>query len=56
MTTLHIGAGTTGSVAAARDHQITVLKARERVVGRVYISLLPQDFRIEFTPGDDAPS
>ncbi len=48
MTSLNIGAN--------RDRTVTVLKARERALWRVYTAAFPQHFRIEFAPEDDAPS
>ena len=48
MTSLNIGAN--------RDSNVTMLKARERALRYVYTSVLPQEFRIDFAPEDDAPS
>ncbi len=64
MTTLIIGAGTAGLIAA-RDlvrmgEPVTVLEARERVGGRVYtnrsFSSIPIEFGAELIHGSEAPT
>lgn len=64
MSTLVIGAGTAGLVAAAAlrnaGEPVTVLEARDRIGGRVHtdrnLSDIPVELGAEFIHGDEAPT